>query len=125
MLQYEMSNRCSKYWLQFQLVKNHITTFTFNALMHKHWECLVQVTFCIYLPQVPTNNIANFTTPRFNNISIFFFQAGKEKKLSIINDSRASLAHKVLIPIVLLITAGAAAPLYLLDYYDYAENWHR
>jgi len=51
-------------------------------------------------------------------------QAGKEKKLSIINDSRASLAHKVLIPIVLLITAGAAAPLYLLDYYDYAENWH-
>merc|ERR1711997_846495 len=51
-------------------------------------------------------------------------QAGKEKKLSIINDSRASLAHKILIPIVLLITAGAAAPIYLFNYYDYAENWH-
>jgi hypothetical protein len=44
------------------------------------------------------------------------FQAGKEKKLSIINDSRASLAHKILIPVVLLVTAGAAAPIYLLDY---------
>merc|ERR1711997_593197 len=43
-------------------------------------------------------------------------QAGKEKKLSIINDSRASLAHKILIPVVLLVTAGAAAPIYLLDY---------
>merc|ERR1712025_719312 len=51
-------------------------------------------------------------------------QAGKEKKLSIINDSRASLAHKILIPIVLLITAGAAALIYLFNYYDYAENWH-
>merc|ERR1711884_257234 len=53
-------------------------------------------------------------------------QAGKEKKLSIINDSRASLAHKILIPIVLLITAGAAAPLFLLSYFDYKEelNWH-
>ena len=44
------------------------------------------------------------------------FQAGKEKKLSILNDSRASLAHKILIPIVLLVTAGAAAPIYLVAY---------
>jgi len=53
-------------------------------------------------------------------------QAGKEKKLSIINDSRASLSHKILIPIVLLFTAGAAAPLFLLSYFDYKEelNWH-
>jgi len=43
-------------------------------------------------------------------------QAGKEKKLSILNDSRASLAHKILIPIVLLVTAGAAAPIYLVAY---------
>jgi len=42
-------------------------------------------------------------------------QAGKEKKY-LNNDPRASLAHKILIPIVLLITAGAAAPIYLLDY---------
>merc|ERR1719510_2435595 len=51
-------------------------------------------------------------------------QAGKEKKLSIINDSRASLSHKILIPVVLLITAGAAAPLFLLKYFDHIENWH-
>jgi len=43
-------------------------------------------------------------------------QAGKEKKLCLINDSRASLAHKILIPIVLLVTAGAAAPTYLVGY---------
>merc|ERR1712193_317288 len=55
-------------------------------------------------------------------------QAGKEKKLSIINDSRASLSHKILIPVVLLITAGAAAPLFLLSYFahkdDPSMNWH-
>jgi len=43
-------------------------------------------------------------------------QAGKEKKLSILNDSRASLAHKILIPVVLLVTAGAAAPIFLIPY---------
>lgn len=42
-------------------------------------------------------------------------QAGKESKLYN-NDPRKSLAHKILIPIVLLIAAGAAAPLFLLEY---------
>merc|ERR1712048_600350 len=51
-------------------------------------------------------------------------QAGKEKKLSIINDSRASLAHKILIPLVLLLTAGAAAPVYLFDYLGIAQISH-
>jgi len=51
-------------------------------------------------------------------------QAGKEKKLSIINDSRASLAHKILIPLVLLMTAGAAAPIYLFDYLGIAQISH-
>merc|ERR1712038_842470 len=51
-------------------------------------------------------------------------QAGKEKKLSIINDSRASLAHKILIPLVLLLTAGAAAPIYLFDYLGIAQISH-
>ena len=32
------------------------------------------------------------------------------------NDRRTSLAHKILIPVVLLIAAGAAAPLFLLKY---------
>jgi len=42
-------------------------------------------------------------------------QAGKESKLYN-NDPRTSLAHKILIPVVLLIAAGAAAPLFLLKY---------
>lgn len=42
-------------------------------------------------------------------------QAGKENKLYN-NDPRSSWAHKILIPLVLLLTAGAAAPIYLLSY---------
>ena len=43
------------------------------------------------------------------------FQAGKENKL-FNNDPCANIAHKILIPIVLLLTAGAAVPIYLLKY---------
>jgi len=42
-------------------------------------------------------------------------QAGKENKLYN-NDPRASWAHKILIPVALLMTAGAAVPIYLLNY---------
>lgn len=42
-------------------------------------------------------------------------QAGKENKLYN-NDPCASMAHKVVIPIVILVTAGAAVPIYLLNY---------
>jgi len=42
-------------------------------------------------------------------------QAGKENKLYN-NDLCANIAHKILIPIVLLLTAGAAVPIYLLNY---------
>lgn len=42
-------------------------------------------------------------------------QAGKENKL-FNNDPCANIAHKILIPIVLLLTAGAAVPIYLLKY---------
>merc|ERR1712150_298305 len=42
-------------------------------------------------------------------------QAGKENKL-FNNDPCANIAHKILIPIVLLLTAGAAVPIYLLTY---------
>ena len=45
----------------------------------------------------------------------FSFQAGKENKL-FNNDPCANIAHKILIPIVLLLTAGAAVPIYLLKY---------
>ena len=43
----------------------------------------------------------------------FYFQAGKDSKPHFI-DPRASLVHKILIPIVILIAAGAAAPLFLI-----------
>ena len=46
-------------------------------------------------------------------ISFFYFQAGKDSKPHFI-DPRASLVHKILIPIVILIAAGAAAPLFLI-----------
>jgi len=42
-------------------------------------------------------------------------QAGKENKLYN-NDTCANIGHKILIPIVLLLSAGAAAPVYLLNY---------
>ena len=42
------------------------------------------------------------------------FQAGKESKYY--QSKKASLAHKILIPIVLLLAAGAAAPFFLLPY---------
>jgi len=42
-------------------------------------------------------------------------QAGKENKLYN-NDPRASLSHKIFIPLTILFTAGAAVPIYLLDY---------
>merc|ERR1712150_444668 len=42
-------------------------------------------------------------------------QAGKENKL-FNNDPCANIAHKILIPIVLLLTAGAAVPIYLFTY---------
>ena len=38
------------------------------------------------------------------------------------NDPRTSLAHKILIPVVLLIAAGAAAPLFLLKYEEYSNS---
>jgi hypothetical protein len=48
-------------------------------------------------------------------------QAGKESKLYN-NDPGASRAHKILIPLVLLATAGAAAPLFLLNYKELAHT---
>lgn len=42
-------------------------------------------------------------------------QAGKENKLYN-NDPRASWAHKILIPVSLVLTAGAAVPIYMLNY---------
>lgn len=41
-------------------------------------------------------------------------QAGKETKLHI-NNHGTSWAHKILIPVVLLLTAGAAVPIYFVD----------
>jgi len=48
-------------------------------------------------------------------------QAGKETKLYN-NDLCANIAHKILIPIVLLITAGAAVPIYLLNYKELSHT---
>lgn len=42
-------------------------------------------------------------------------QAGKETKL-FSNDPRASMAHKILIPIVLLVAGGTAAPHFMIKY---------
>jgi hypothetical protein len=48
-----------------------------------------------------------------NHILIIDFQAGKESKYS--NNPRASLAQKVVIPLVLLLSAGAAVPFFLVS----------
>ena len=44
----------------------------------------------------------------------FFFQAGKEFKFY--GSPRSNCLHKLLIPLVVLLAAGAAAPFFLLPY---------
>lgn len=63
--------------------------------------------------------IGEHKNPDFSKIQ--YFQAGKESKLYN-NDPGASRAHKILIPLVLLATAGAAAPLFLLNYKELAHT---
>ena len=72
-----------------------------NAYFQNFRLCRNQFT-C--LPNYVNNN---------NFFLVFYFQAGKDSKPHFI-DPRASLVHKILIPIVILIAAGAAAPLFLI-----------
>lgn len=48
-------------------------------------------------------------------------QAGKETKYYN-NDPRGSLAHKILIPVILFVSAGAAAPFFMLSYEKLAHT---
>merc|ERR1711992_460318 len=48
-------------------------------------------------------------------------QAGKETKLY---NQYPGVAHKILIPVVILISAGAAAPLFLLEYGELTHTCH-
>ena len=47
-------------------------------------------------------------------MNVLCLKAGKETKFY--QSTKASLAHKILIPLVLLVSAGAAAPFFLLPY---------
>ena len=48
------------------------------------------------------------------NVNIVSFQSGKESKYS--NNPRASVAQKVVIPLILLLSSGAAVPFFLIPY---------
>ncbi len=47
-------------------------------------------------------------------------QAGRETKYS--NNARASLAQKIVIPLVLFLAAGAAVPFFLIPYEKLAHT---
>ena len=91
------------------IFRQHKTTHTYESRILKR-RSFICTTIQTPLPA----RLPGEYDKSYSGVFLYSFQAGKESKYY--QTGQMSIVHKIMIPLVLLVAAGAAAPFFLLPY---------